>query len=60
MGWQRSQEKMCQPSETKIGLPSNFIRTIYQDRNGFIWVGTNGGLSRGKDGKWESFTEKTG
>ncbi|HMN18864.1 MAG TPA: two-component regulator propeller domain-containing protein [Ignavibacteriaceae bacterium] len=27
------------------GLPSNIITAIMQDKNGFIWIGTNNGLS---------------
>ena len=28
------------------GLPSNFVRAVYQDRLGFIWIGTTKGLVR--------------
>lgn len=28
------------------GLPENYINTIYQDRNGFIWMGTHDGFCR--------------
>jgi signal transduction histidine kinase/ligand-binding sensor domain-containing protein len=28
------------------GLSDNFVRSIFQDREGNIWVGTNGGLDR--------------
>lgn len=28
------------------GLPHNVIGAIYQDERGFIWVGTNGGISK--------------
>ncbi len=31
---------------TKDGLPNNSIYTILEDRNGFLWLGTNGGLCR--------------
>lgn len=30
---------------TKEGLPSNTITAIIQDKKGFIWIGTNNGLS---------------
>lgn len=28
------------------GLPDNFISTIAEDKNGYIWLGTNNGLTR--------------
>lgn len=28
------------------GLPINAVRTVYQDRDGFLWVGTHEGLAR--------------
>ncbi|MFU8861413.1 MAG: ATP-binding protein [Cyclonatronaceae bacterium] len=31
---------------TRDGLPSGFIWNMMQDQNGFIWIGTNAGLSR--------------
>ena len=35
-----------QPIDGRYGLESMIIRTIYQDRKGFIWVSTPGGLAR--------------
>jgi len=32
--------------ETSTGLPHNHVKTIAQDQNGFIWIGTWDGLSR--------------
>ena len=31
---------------TEDGLPSNTIETFLQDRRGFLWIGTGGGLAR--------------
>jgi len=31
---------------TENGLPNNSIYTILEDHNGFLWLGTNGGLCR--------------
>lgn len=31
---------------TAHGLPNNSIYTILEDKNGFLWLGTNGGLCR--------------
>ncbi|MFT3870105.1 MAG: response regulator [Nibricoccus sp.] len=38
------------------GLPSNDIRAIYHDRNGYLWVGTKGAglVVRTPDGRWLS------
>ncbi|MCI0601897.1 protein kinase [bacterium] len=42
-------------------IRNNWIRSLYEDREGNLWVGTiGGGLSRMKDGKWSSFTTKEG
>jgi signal transduction histidine kinase/ligand-binding sensor domain-containing protein len=32
--------------QAEDGLPQNSINTLLQTRDGFLWVGTNGGLSR--------------
>ena len=32
-------------------LPGSRIQTLYADRNGSLWIGTNGGLARLTDGK---------
>lgn len=31
---------------TRNGLPHNLVKSVYADRNGNVWVGTVGGLSR--------------
>ena len=31
---------------TKDGLPSNTITALFQDKKGYLWIGTNNGLSR--------------
>ncbi len=38
------------------GLASNFVRTLRFDDSGTLWAGTSGGLSRWKNGRFESFT----
>ena len=56
---------------TEDGLPHNHVSTIFQDRDGHLWIGTQGGLARfdGEGGQpglpsgkapISSFTEKTG
>ena len=43
------------------GLPSNSVRTIYEDPQGVIWVGTyDGGLGRFADGKWTRYSQANG
>jgi signal transduction histidine kinase/ligand-binding sensor domain-containing protein/CheY-like chemotaxis protein len=42
------------------GLPSNVLRSLCQDYNGDIWVGTWNGLSRFKDGKFVTYTTRDG
>ncbi|WP_162946507.1 sensor histidine kinase [Chitinophaga barathri] len=37
------------------GLRSNYVNTVYQDRKGFMWVGTDGGLQRYDGRQFEYF-----
>ena len=39
------------------GLPSNTINSIYQDKWGFIWIGTNKGLCRFDGIRFKTFAE---
>lgn len=38
------------------GLPANKITSIIQDKRGYIWIGTDGGISRFDGALFESFT----
>ncbi|WP_047445759.1 two-component regulator propeller domain-containing protein [Alistipes sp. ZOR0009] len=40
---------------TKNGLPSNTIRRIFQDRDGFLWLATDNGLCRYDGSRFISF-----
>ena len=42
------------------GLGSNHVRPIYQDREGFLWFGTLGGVSRYDGEKFVNFTTDDG
>jgi len=42
-------------------LPSHTIRSLYQDRDGVLWIGSyDGGLARFKDGKFTHYDMKIG
>jgi signal transduction histidine kinase/ligand-binding sensor domain-containing protein len=41
---------------TKDGLPSNRITFAYGDREGAVWIGTDGGLARVVNGRVERFS----
>lgn len=45
---------------TKDGLPSDYAYEAYQDRVGFIWVGTDKGIARFNGLKFETFTTLDG
>ncbi|MEK9138160.1 MAG: two-component regulator propeller domain-containing protein, partial [Bacteroidota bacterium] len=42
------------------GLPSNTIRVIYQDTRGYLWIGTNNGLSRYDGAKFTNYSTVDG
>src|ERR1700721_1055082 len=43
------------------GLPSATVRSVYEDADGVLWVGTyDGGLGRYSDGRWTRYTQKNG
>ena len=39
-------EPLVRTITMNTGLPSNAVRSIVQDKNGFIWFGTDNGLCR--------------
>jgi len=54
-----------EPSRTtaltrRDGLPSDFIRTLFCDSAGVLWIGTGGGLARRADGRLTAFTRAHG
>ena len=42
------------------GLPSNYIFQVVQDENDIIWAGTDKGLTKFENGKWNTFTTDDG
>jgi len=44
----------------KDGLINNVVNEIMQDRDGKIWVGTDGGVSKFDGNDWYTYTEKDG
>jgi hypothetical protein len=42
--------------KTNSLLPSNKVNVIRKDENGFIWVGTNGGLVKINGDTWQTYT----
>jgi ligand-binding sensor domain-containing protein/signal transduction histidine kinase len=42
------------------GLAPGPVEAIYEDRGGSVWVGTGGGLSRFRRGRWTTWTAKQG
>lgn len=45
---------------SKDGLPQSQINDVIQDRDGFLWVATNGGLSRFDGNNFENFSTLNG
>ncbi len=44
----------------KQGLVNDFIRAFCEDREGGLWIGTDGGLSRFHQGRFQNFTTENG
>src|SRR5690606_1292769 len=44
------QELIFERYYTKNGLPDDYVRSLFQDKTGYIWIGTMNGLAR-YDGK---------
>jgi ligand-binding sensor domain-containing protein/serine phosphatase RsbU (regulator of sigma subunit) len=44
----------------KEGLPQNTVLSVYQDNKGFIWIGTQGGVSRFDGKNFENFSVNEG
>ncbi len=49
---------MFQRWRVEDGLPHNFIRTLHQTQDGYLWIGTASGLSRFDGRRFVLFNEK--
>lgn len=45
---------------TKDGLANDSVRSLLRDREGDLWIGTNGGLTRLRAGRFTSWTTRDG
>lgn len=50
----------CKYFTANHGLPSSYVNTSFQDANGYLWVGTYGGLSRFDGKSFKNFTVNDG
>lgn len=44
----------------KQGLVNDFVRAFCEERDGSVWIGTDGGLSRWRAGRFENFNTQDG
>ncbi len=62
---QRAQPAPCKRARVERftsadGLPDDFIRSLYNDRDGSLWIGTRHGLAHLAGGKFSSFSSMDG
>lgn len=60
LGLTHAQEYAFREYSLKQGLPQSQVKAINQDANGFLWVGTLGGLARFDGGNFDVFTVENG
>jgi len=60
MGLTHAQEYAFREYSLKQGLPQSQVKAINQDADGFLWVGTLGGLARFDGGNFDVFTVEDG
>lgn len=59
-GVMRLSEHGLEVIDTRNGLPNNRVLSLFEDREGSLWVGTNGGLFRLRDAPFASFLPDDG
>jgi signal transduction histidine kinase/ligand-binding sensor domain-containing protein len=55
-----SEEQVVRSWQTKDGLPQNTVNAIVQTRDGYLWVGTAGGLARFDGTRFRAFGLQSG
>jgi ligand-binding sensor domain-containing protein len=56
----RSQDFIYKHYDLQDGLPNPTIHAIFQDKDGFLWLGTESGLSRYDGNRFKTYTVKDG
>lgn len=56
----RAQQYNVRLYGTKDGLVNSIVKTIFLDSRGYLWFGTQGGISRFDGRQFRNFTEKDG
>jgi len=56
----RLQGEQLDQLDSRDGLPNNRILALFEDREGSLWIGTNGGLVRLGDAPFSSLTRRQG
>ncbi|HEY0845499.1 MAG TPA: two-component regulator propeller domain-containing protein [Noviherbaspirillum sp.] len=56
----RSKWDLYTVENTKGGLPNDWVYGLAEGKNGDVWLATEGGLARFKDGKWENWNHAKG
>lgn len=56
----RSKWDLYTVENTKGGLPNDWVYGLAEGKNGEVWLATEGGLARFKDGKWDNWNHAKG
>lgn len=59
-GLNRVRDERVRVFTTEDGLPDDFVRSLYADRDGSLWIGTRNGLSHLVGGSFTSFSRMDG
>lgn len=54
------QVSLFQSITKKEGLPSNYVLSVSEDENGFLWLGTDKGLAQYDGFRWQTFNTDNG
>ncbi len=59
-GVMRLSEHGLEVIDTRSGLPNNRVLSLFEDREGSLWIGTNGGLFRLRDAPFSTYLPDDG